>query len=199
VRARSKRHWQPGMFGQCFADHSLGAFDVALRCQQHAAAPGPDRQHRSSVQPARVAFQRRDHRLGLVEPPDRDHRLHGVGNEPGLDDLHAAETVEIRNQRVKVVERPFMVAHRHGSKRFPRPSTRPRRYMRPSEPRGLSSALPSSASRRSCRHRARPRCWSRPRPCRCCCSTAVPSMSTGGRSSWFAPCTAATASHSKLA
>ena len=38
---------------------------------------------------------------------------------------------------------------------------------------------------------------SRPRPCRCYCSIAVPSMSTGGRSSWFAPCTAETASHSR--
>ena len=51
----------------------------------------------------------------------------------------------------------------------------------------------------ACRHHARPRCWSRPRPCRCCCSTAVHSMSTGGRSSWYALCTAETASHSRLA
>ncbi len=54
-------------------------------------------------------------------------------------------------------------------------------------------------SRRCCRRRAKPRCSSRPRQCRCCCSTAGPSMSTGGRSRWFAPCTAGTASHSRLA
>ena len=88
---------------------------------------------------------------------------------------------------------------RSGSVRSPTRSTRPRRCTRPSEPRVWSSAQPSSASRRSCHRRARPRCWSRPRPCRCCCSTAVLSMSTGGRSSWFAPFTAETASHSKLA
>ena len=105
------------------------------------------------------------------------------GNGGGAGDFagrhrHALERVLLADgQRIGLES--TLPAPGAGSATSPKRSTRPRRCMRRSAPRAWSSAPPSSESRRPCRRRARPRCWSRRRPCRCCCSTAARSTSTG--------------------